>query len=148
MTAQTNQYQNHVQTQDNLQFLRRTVQADGLFCTVVGTGIAVGAGPIAGFLGLAGSVAPWVGGLIGAGTALYGLEVMYLATTERFVSLPRLASMTIGGNILWILASLALLFTSWVTFTTGGWWSIAILADIVAVFAAVQYYALRKLNQA
>ena len=40
--------------------------------------------------------------------------------------------------------SIDILVTDWVPLTTAGWWTVAIVADIVAVFAIVQFYALRR----
>jgi hypothetical protein len=57
------------------------------------------------------------------------------------------ARFAILADVLWVLGSTALVFTDMVAFTTAGKWAIAIIADIVLIFAIVQYVGLRKITK-
>ena len=50
--------------------------------------------------------------------------------------------------MLWVLGSLALVFTDVVPLTTEGRWLIAITADIVLIFALAQLYLAWRMKQA
>jgi hypothetical protein len=47
-------------------------------------------------------------------------------------------------DVLWVIGSLILIFTSLVPLTTSGKWAVAITADIVTVCAILQYIGLRR----
>jgi hypothetical protein len=49
------------------------------------------------------------------------------------------------ADLAWVIASAGLIFANLVDFTTAGKWAIAILADVVLVFAIVQFVGLRRL---
>jgi len=53
----------------------------------------------------------------------------------------------IEGDVLWVIGSIILLLTGWVTFSTTGYWAVAIVADIVALFAILQYWGWRRIQQ-
>jgi hypothetical protein len=48
-------------------------------------------------------------------------------------------------DALWVSGSVIILFTDLVPLTTVGYWAVAIVADIVAVLAILQYIGLRRL---
>ena len=52
-----------------------------------------------------------------------------------------LALAVVAINALWVLASAVILFTNWLPLTTGGWWAVALVADMVAIIAGLQFYA-------
>lgn len=45
----------------------------------------------------------------------------------------------------WVAGSAALVFGDWLPLTTAGIWIIVVLADIVAVFAVLQFIGIRRL---
>ncbi len=49
-------------------------------------------------------------------------------------------------NVAWVVGSYIILFTNWASLTNAGWWAVAVVADIVTIFAVVQYVGLRRLN--
>ena len=50
----------------------------------------------------------------------------------------------IALDVLWVLGSVLLIFTDLVPLSIGGKWTVALIADIVALFAILQYVGLRR----
>lgn len=123
----------------NLGLLRRALQADGLFCAVSGLALLLDAAPIARFLGIGGF---WP--LAGVGVVLLGYAAMLFRDTLQPVLNPQLGRTVALLNVAWVVASVIILLSGWLPLTTEGKWAIAIVADIVATFALVQFYALRR----
>jgi hypothetical protein len=46
----------------------------------------------------------------------------------------------------WVIGSLVILLTGWLSLTASGKWGVAIVADLVSIFAGLQFYALRQNN--
>ncbi|MDX1522526.1 MAG: hypothetical protein R3264_12940 [Anaerolineae bacterium] len=119
--------------------LRRTLQANAIFSTLSGLLLTIGAQPVTEMLGLSAS---WV-------IFAVGLSLLPFAGFVYFVSrkapLNRTAAtLILEGDILWVIASAVLLFSGWVQFSATGWWAVAIVADIVAVFAVLEWIGLRQ----
>jgi hypothetical protein len=119
--------------------LRRTLQANGFFSGLSGILLIADAGPLASFLGLA-SALPLV--VIGAVLLLHAAILLVKANREPVD--PRLAWYAIIGDVAWVIGSVEILVTGWLPLTPAGWWAVAIVADIVAVFAILQFYELRR----
>jgi hypothetical protein len=120
-------------------FLRRVLQADALTSGLSGALFVLGSGAVASFLG---QVAPWTIVVVGLLLLGFAAEVYYFAVKE-----PLNQSGVVGiiaANIVWVLGSWLLLLSGWVSFSTAGWWAVAIVADVVAVFAALQWYGLKR----
>lgn len=116
---------------------RLALQADGAVCTALGVGLLAGAAPVADFTGFPLAVPLVLGiGLIPYGLALFGLA-RRRATRGSLLTIATL-------NIAWIVASALLLLTGVAGLTTGGNWTVGIIALIVADLAALQLYAARK----
>lgn len=49
-------------------------------------------------------------------------------------------------DVAWVMGSTIILFTNWASLTNAGWWAVTVVADIVTIFAVVQYVGLRRLN--
>jgi hypothetical protein len=118
--------------------LRRTLQANGIFSGLSGIRFIADAGPLASFLGL--SALPLV--VIGAVLLLHAAILLVKANREPVD--PRLAWYAIIGDVAWVIGSVEILVTGWLPLTPAGWWAVAIVADIVAVFAILQFYELRR----
>lgn len=80
------------------------------------------------------------------GTALipWAGFVIYLGLGK--LVLPAAFWVVIAGNALWVLASFVLLATGWLSLTPLGTAFLLLQALVVAGFAAVQFYALRRLR--
>jgi hypothetical protein len=120
-------------------FLRRTLLANSLFSAVSGVVLTFDAQPIASFLGLD---IPWI--LVGIGISLLFYAVGLFQTAVREPLNRLLAITAIVLDTAWVVGSAVILFTNWLPLTTPGWWAVAIMADLVAVFAALQFYGLRR----
>lgn len=129
-------------TNNKLQFLRRVLQANGLFCAASGLIAVVAAGPLATFLGLPEPLILVVTGII---LVPYGLALFWIVSRDSLVD--QVAIVAIVLDIAWVLGSIVLLLSDWVPFTTGGMWAVALIALIVADFAGTQIYALNRVRQ-
>lgn len=119
--------------------LNRAVRANSLFCAGSGAGLLLAARPLSGWLGL-----PWpalLGGL-GAMLVVYG-ALLWRVSAESPLPAAR-ARIIIALDIAWVVGSAALLLADQPGFTTAGKWAVAVVADIVALFALVQFIALRR----
>jgi len=119
----------------NTRMLRRTLQANGIFCSVSGITLIVGVVPITSFLGLS---SPIILGVTGAVTLLYAVS-LFIATRRTIDRWTGFRYAIIDG--VWVLGSIVLLLSHVVPFTTAGKWSVALVALIVAIFAGLQGYA-------
>ncbi len=121
----------------NVNLARLALQADGAVCTALGVGLLAAVAPVAEFTGLPLAV-PIV---LGVGLLPYGIALFVLARRRA----TRGTLLTIAAlNIAWIVASALLLLTGLAALTTGGNWTVGIIALIVADLAALQLYAARK----
>ena len=119
--------------------LNQAIRGNGLFSALSGLGMVLAAAPLANFLGLNSSTPLMV---IGIGLFIYALDLFWLASREKIDH--RLAWGVIALDVAWVVGSGLLLLSGWLPLTLGGKWAIAIVADIVAVFAIWQYLGLRK----
>jgi hypothetical protein len=65
---------------------------------------------------------------------------------EPFIS-PAKVWGIIAGDLAWVLGSVVLLLGAFLPLTTAGKWFIAVIADLVLLFAIVQFFALRQQDQ-
>ncbi|GAB4431774.1 MAG: hypothetical protein Kow0031_12990 [Anaerolineae bacterium] len=124
---------------DHATFLRRVIRADGLFSGLSGLLLIAAAGPLAAFLGLS---APWVLAAIGVMLLLYSADLWYIAA-QRPIS-HRLTIAAIVADLAWVLASWAIILTGRPALTTPGAWAVAIVSDVVILFAVLKYVGLRR----
>src|SRR5438445_1752553 len=90
-------------------FLSRALLADAIFSGVSAVGLTLGAGMLAPFTNLPEALLRETGLFLIAYAALVG----WLGTRQ---SMPKaLVVIVVAGNAVWTLASIALLFSSWVT---------------------------------
>jgi len=125
---------------NNSSLLKKALYGNSIFCSTSGLAFTLFSKPIADFLGLSAS---WAILALGIGLLLYGIEVFIFARRETISE--GFAKFVIGADIAWVLGSMVLIFTSLVDFTIAGKWGIAIIADIVLVFAIVQFVGLKRL---
>lgn len=123
----------------NLTFLRRALLGNAIFSGLSGITFVLGSNPLANFLGIKNPTLLFVLGIV---LLLYAPFLVKVANTESVQRL--LVWLVIDLDILWIIGSAVLIFTNLVSLTTSGKWAIAFIADIVTVFAILQYIGLRK----
>jgi hypothetical protein len=126
-------------TTDRSALLRRTLQANSVFSLLTGALLLVDAGPIAAFIGLP----AWALIDIGAVCLVYA-ALLFLATRRAPIARGHALAFVIA-DAAWVVASAALLLGGWAPLSTAGVWAVLIVADIVAVFAALQYVGWRRL---
>jgi len=120
--------------------LRKALIGNSIFCTTSGLIFTMFSNSISAFLGIQASVVILILGIV---LFLYGVEVFIFARKES-INEP-FARFVIGADIAWVIGSVVLIFTNLIVFATPGKWGIAIIADIVLVFAIVQFVGLRRM---
>ncbi|MGB1286225.1 MAG: hypothetical protein ACPG7F_06825 [Aggregatilineales bacterium] len=152
MTA-TTQSQIHTSHSDSTIYrksplLRNALRGNGLFSLIGGVTFFLAAQPIADFSGLAGAeIIAGIDGtgfirLLGVGLLPWAMALFWLAS--RPVIKNGLAWEVIGGDMLWVAGSALLLMTQALPLNTTGSWMVLILADVVLMFAVVQYVGIRQ----
>lgn len=135
---------NTVHSNSSATFLKRALYANAIFSGISGLDFILFSNRITSFLDWP---IPWLIPTIGAGLVLFALFIVLVART----STPNksLVKIIIASDVTWILLSCAVIFlpaTDLLALTTGGKWAVAILADIVLVFAILQFLGLRRLK--
>ena len=128
-------------TQDKARLLSSALLGNSIFCFLSGMDFVLFSGPVATFLGLSSPTLILVLGII---LVAYALVVFSQSRTQP-LNLP-FAQFVIVADALWVIGSAILVFTDLVAFTTAGRWAIAIIADIVLVFAILQFVGLRRIT--
>lgn len=123
-------------------FLRRAILADAIFSGISAVALTLGAGMLAPWLGLPEALLRETGLFLIAYAALVG----WLGTRQTMAK--ALVVIVVAGNAAWTLASIALLFSGWVSPNLLGEIAIAAQAIAVGAFAELQYIGLRKSGSA
>lgn len=130
-------------TQDKSRLLRSALLGNSIFCFLSGLDFVLFSRPVAEFLGLS---SPLI--ILELGVALIAYALLVFSQSRKQSLNRAFAWFAIIADVLWVLGSAVLIFTDVVTFTTAGKWAIAIIADIVLVFAVLQYVGLRRIFSA
>jgi hypothetical protein len=120
-------------------FLQRALLGNAAFSGISGLVMVLASGSISEFLGLGN---PVILVIVGSVLLLYMPMLVWLSNQSPVPG--HFAWEVIALDLLWVIGSLVLIFTDLVPLTTGGKWAIAITADIVALFAILQYIGLRR----
>jgi hypothetical protein len=120
------------------QFLRRSILADAIFSGLSAALLTFGAAMLAPLTNLPEAFLRETGLFLIAYAALVG----WLGTRQ---SMPKaLVVIVISGNAVWTIASIAVLFSDWVSPNLLGEVAVAMQAIAVGAFAELQYIGLRK----
>lgn len=124
--------------------LRRALQGNAAFSTVSGLAFIFAAKPLAAFLG---PVPP--AALVGTGLGLLAFAAGLLRNSLR-TDISRVeAWLAVAGDLLWVVGSgTAVMSANVLGLTRGGTWAVVLVADVVLLFAVLQYLGLRKLRRA
>jgi hypothetical protein len=117
---------------------RNIVLFDAATCAVMGLALVVGAAPLSSFTLIPSAVLSYA-----------GMALLRIAAFMAAVALGRVRSiigpaLVVGGNVLWVVASVALLVDDWITPNGFGYVFIGAQAAAVAVLAAIELAALRR----
>jgi hypothetical protein len=115
------------------------LRVDGLICIVAGAIALLDCRGISDFLGVDGAA---VLAAIGAGTLLYGA---WLAWRTRAAVPRRIVRNIAIANVIWVVACIAMLALGTPAFSTRGIVLVEIVTLVVALLAAVQFIALRRM---
>jgi hypothetical protein len=126
--------------QTNSTTIRRILYGNAIFSGVSGLLFAIASNPIAKFIGVD---APLVLLVIGVGLAGYA-ALIYANASRAEISRSFVLTAVISDSA-WVLLSILLLVTGWVSFSVEGKWAVGIIAVIVDVFATVQFIEWRKM---
>ena len=132
--------QTDVEQKDSSTFVRNALKANAVFSSLSGIAFLVAAKPIAAFLGLSMSTVLIITGII---LLIFAADIFYLAT--RKIVNPKGVMAVIAADALWVVGSIILLVTNVVPLSTEGKWAVGLVAVVVATFADLQYFGLRKI---
>ena len=121
--------------------LRRALQGNGAFSTLSGLATLLGANAVAAFTGIEPAVVFIV---LGLSLLLFAAGLFWM-TRETAVN-PTLARIVIILDVLWVVGSIILLLSNALPLTVAGKWAIGLVADMVALFAILQYIGLRRVT--
>lgn len=122
-------------------FLRRVLQMNSLVSTLSGLLFILAAGSIAEFLGLD---KPSYVMALGIVILLFAAEVYWITRQNPLRRSDVFLVFLL--DLAWVVVSAAILLTGWPSLTSEGKWAVLIAADAVAIFAAFEYYGLRRLR--
>ena len=128
------------QTSDKQKLLRKALQGNAIFSGISGV-LILAANPIlVEFLGLSSSVslAPLGIGLLGyAGWLLWNARREKIKIVDAWIA--------VALDMVWVVGSYALLFA--VRFSIGGKWVVGLVAELVFLFALMQWFGLRRVGR-
>ena len=131
------------QTERGGRLLRAALTGNALFSAVSGVTLVALAGRLPGWTGI-GSAALFAA--VGAGLLPWAYVLFSGARGKGPLALKSLGRLAIAGDLIWVLGSIILLVARPVTLTTAGVWGVALVADVVALFAFLQFVGLRRIR--
>ena len=124
----------------NQTLIRRILSGNAIFSGVSGLLFILASNPIANFIGLDTSLP-----LLIIGIGLIGYAALIYTNASRTKISPSFVLIAIIGDSSWVLLSILLLVTGWVSFSMEGKWAVGIIAVVVDVFATLQFLEWRKM---
>jgi hypothetical protein len=123
----------------NESFLRRAILGNGIFTILSGLSLLALSNLIAPLLGVNQPIAL---SIIGLGLGMYAI---FLFGVARQVPINKQFAVTIIVlDLVWVVGSIFLILTQIIPFSRSGNWIVAIAADIVSIFAILQFVGLRR----
>ena len=127
-------------TQDKAQLLRRALRANGIFSITSGIAFILAARPIANLIGID---YPMLIAGIGVSLAFFSVALFYNAARSEVSRIE--AGLAVAGDLAWVAGSGIVIALG--ILTTSGNWAVALIADIVLLFAIFQFIGLRRLTR-
>lgn len=131
----------NAQCEDRTCLLRKALIGNALFSTVSGLTILFAQRSVLGILGIPNDVNLAILGvalIVFAATLAINARKHKLKTTDAW--------MAVLMDVAWVVGSCILMFT--VPFSTGGKWLVAGVAELVLLFAILQFVGLRRIKKA
>jgi hypothetical protein len=124
----------------NQTLIRRILYANAIFSGVSGILFVLASNPIAKFIGLDASLP-----ILIIGIGLIGYAALIYSNVSRREISPSFVLIAVIGDTSWVLLSILLLTTGWVSFSMEGKWLVGSIAMIVDIFATLQFLEWRKM---
>jgi hypothetical protein len=121
--------------------LHRIFLVNSLSSAAAGIAFVIASGPLAALMGVANPLALV---MLGVGLLVFAAGVYYTASRE--VINRRAAWLIFELDVVWVIGSALILLTDAFGLSTEGRWLVLILADLVAVFAIIEFIGLRRLK--
>lgn len=125
----------------NTRFVSRVLLSNATFGVVSALICLLWAQPLAVGLGL---TQPVIVTVLGVGLLLFAAEVAWIAI--RTPEDRRALTIIFALDVAWVIASAIILLGGWLPLTPAGTWTIIVVADIVAVFAVLEFIGLRRMR--
>lgn len=119
--------------------LHRVFLVNSLSSAIAGIAFVVASNPIANLIGVANPLAVLV---IGVGLLLFAAGVFYVVSQPTINR--RAAWLIFELDVIWIVSSAIILLTDAFGLSTAGRWLVLILADMVVIFAIIEFIGLRR----
>ena len=119
--------------------LKNALRGNALFSGTSGLVALAAAQSLAAFTGIN---PPIIFVVLGIALILYAVDLWWVASRETINR--RFAWAAIILDVLWVIGSIAVLLSGWLPLTVAGSWTIALLAEAVAIFAVLQFVGLRR----
>lgn len=129
-------------TNDSSRWLRLALRANAAFSTLSAAVFLAAAAPIAAFLGIL-SVPQVL--VLGVQLALFAAWLFWLS--QRPAIPPWQVRLIIALDVLWVVGSFQTILAPPPQLTGGGKWAIGMVADLVALFALLQFMGLRRIRR-
>ena len=120
--------------------LRKALMGNALFSTLSGLTILFAQSWVLRILGLAQTVNLLI---LGIGLLLFAATLVINARRQQ-VKISD-AWIAVWADLVWVLGSYALIFV--VPFSTGGKWVVGVVAELVLVFAVLQFVGIRRIRR-
>ena len=130
-----------VMQQDKSSLLRNALKGNALFSAIGGLAFFFGSGAFATLMSVD---SPILLGALGVGIVIFALGV-FLVFQENPLSTQK-GKIIFALDVLWVVGSILLLIADPLTLSSEGKWIVLILADVVGVFAVLEYFGLRRMN--
>lgn len=131
-----------MQNTSSLTMLKTAMRSNAVFSSLTALAFILVAAPIGKAIGISPSS---ILTYLGVGLAIFAVE-LFVFTRKDDIN-ETFAQIVIAGDLLWVLGSIIVFFSSAIPLTTAGKWFVAIQADIVLIFAVWQYFGLKKSNK-
>ena len=119
--------------------LHKVLRLNAAFSGLFGLVFILIPAKVSGMFGLSNELAITI-----TGALLIGWEIfVFQLVRQHQISLAGVWAIILG-DLTWVLGSIALLLGRWLPLTNTGFWFVAIIADIVLLFAILQYIGLRR----
>lgn len=121
--------------------LKNALRGNALFSGTSGLVALAAAQSLAAFTGIN---PPIIFIVLGIALILYAVDLWWVAPRETINR--RFAWAAIILDVRWVVGSIAILLSRWLPLTVAGSWTIALLAEAVAIFAVLQFIGLHRSN--